>query len=247
MTTLILLGRYLEARAKRAPRRAIRRLLELGARDACVSCATARRCSFPSPSLRVGDLFVVRPGREDRDGRRRRRRRLGRRPVASDRRVGARRRLARLRGRGRDRERPRAARRARDEGRRRHRSRPDRAGSSRPRSPARPRCSASPTASRPSSFRWCWRSRWRPSQAWLARRRGRRRRVHGRGRSADHRLPLRARARDTGGADGRHRPGRPARRADPRPAGAGADAPRRHRRARQDGHDHGGQDGARRA
>ena len=52
--------------------------------------------------------------------------------------------------------------------------------------------------------------------AWLAHRPRRHRRVHRRGRGADHRLPVRARAGDADGAAGRHRPRRPARRAHPR-------------------------------
>jgi Cu+-exporting ATPase len=47
-TTLILLGRYLEARARRSSGAAIRSLLELGAKDA--------------EDLEVGDEFMVRPG-----------------------------------------------------------------------------------------------------------------------------------------------------------------------------------------
>ena len=65
-------------------------------------------------------------------------------------------------------------------------------------------------------------------------------RVHRRGRGADHRLPVRARAGDADGAHGRHRPRRAARHPHPRPRGARADAPHRHDRARQDRHRHRG-------
>ncbi len=61
VTTLILLGRYLEARAKRRSSRAIERLLELGARDARVVAGGEERL-VPVADLAVGDVFVVRPG-----------------------------------------------------------------------------------------------------------------------------------------------------------------------------------------
>ena len=80
--------------------------------------------------------------------------------------------------------------------------------------------------------RW---SRW-PAGCWPAARADRR--VHRRGRGADHRLPVRARAGHADRAAGRHRPRRPARHPDQGPRGAGVDPPRRHRRARQDRHRH---------
>ncbi|HXG77559.1 MAG TPA: heavy metal translocating P-type ATPase [Gaiellaceae bacterium] len=61
ITTLILLGRYLEARAKRRSSAAIRALLELGAKEACV-LRDGREVVVPVEELRPGDLFVVRPG-----------------------------------------------------------------------------------------------------------------------------------------------------------------------------------------
>ncbi len=61
ITTLILLGRYLEARARRRSSEAIRRLLELGAREALV-LRDGAEVAVPVEELRVGDLFVVRPG-----------------------------------------------------------------------------------------------------------------------------------------------------------------------------------------
>ena len=61
ITTLILLGRYLEARARRRSSAAIRALLELGAKEARV-LRDGTEVSVPIPELAVGDLFVVRPG-----------------------------------------------------------------------------------------------------------------------------------------------------------------------------------------
>lgn len=61
VTTLILLGRYLEARAKRRSGAALRALLELGARDAAV-IRDGAEVRIPVEQLAVGDRFVVRPG-----------------------------------------------------------------------------------------------------------------------------------------------------------------------------------------
>jgi Cu+-exporting ATPase len=61
ITTLILLGRYLEARAKRRSSAAIRALLQLGAKEARV-LRDGREVVVPVEELRPGDLFVVRPG-----------------------------------------------------------------------------------------------------------------------------------------------------------------------------------------
>jgi Cu+-exporting ATPase len=61
VTTLILLGRYLEARAKGRSSEAIRKLLELGAKEARV-LRDGFEVLVPIAELRVGDLFVVRPG-----------------------------------------------------------------------------------------------------------------------------------------------------------------------------------------
>ena len=60
-TTLVLLGRFLEARARRHSGAAIRALLELGAKEARVLRA-GREVLVPVDQLRVGDGFVVRPG-----------------------------------------------------------------------------------------------------------------------------------------------------------------------------------------
>jgi Cu+-exporting ATPase len=61
ITTLILLGRYLEARAKSRAGAAIRALVELGAKEARV-LRDGKEVAVPVERVRVGDLFVVRPG-----------------------------------------------------------------------------------------------------------------------------------------------------------------------------------------
>ncbi|MDA8291731.1 MAG: heavy metal translocating P-type ATPase [Actinomycetota bacterium] len=61
ITVLILLGRHLEARAKRRSGEAIRSLLELGAKDARV-LRDGDELLVPIGDLVVGDRFVVRPG-----------------------------------------------------------------------------------------------------------------------------------------------------------------------------------------
>ncbi|MGC8464220.1 MAG: heavy metal translocating P-type ATPase [Acidimicrobiales bacterium] len=61
ITALILLGRYLEARAKRRSSEAIRALLELGAKEAHV-LRDGTEVLVPADELVVGDRFVVRPG-----------------------------------------------------------------------------------------------------------------------------------------------------------------------------------------
>jgi Cu+-exporting ATPase len=60
-TTFILLGRYLEARAKGRSNAAIRRLLELGAKEARL-VRDGAEVLVPVSDLGVGDVFVVRPG-----------------------------------------------------------------------------------------------------------------------------------------------------------------------------------------
>jgi P-type Cu+ transporter len=61
VTTLVLAGRYLEARAKRDAGAALRQLLELGAKDvAVIRDGTEQRVGIDA--LGVGDRFVVRPG-----------------------------------------------------------------------------------------------------------------------------------------------------------------------------------------
>jgi Cu+-exporting ATPase len=60
-TTLILLGRFLEANARRRSGAAVRELLDLGAKDAHV-LRDGSEMLVPIEALRVGDRFVVRPG-----------------------------------------------------------------------------------------------------------------------------------------------------------------------------------------
>jgi Cu+-exporting ATPase len=62
VTVFLLLGRYLEARAKRSAGAALRALLELGARDVGVLDADGTERRVPVAQLRVGERFVVRPG-----------------------------------------------------------------------------------------------------------------------------------------------------------------------------------------
>jgi P-type Cu+ transporter len=61
ITTLVLLGRYLEARAKHRSGDAIRELLELGAKDARV-LRDGGEVAVAIEDVVVGDLVVVRPG-----------------------------------------------------------------------------------------------------------------------------------------------------------------------------------------
>jgi P-type Cu+ transporter len=61
ITTLILLGRFFEAHARRRSGAAIRALLELGAKEARV-LRDGREVIVPVDELAVGDRFVVRPG-----------------------------------------------------------------------------------------------------------------------------------------------------------------------------------------
>jgi P-type Cu+ transporter len=61
VTALILLGRHLEARAKRTAGAALRALLDLGAKQATV-LRGGQEQSVPADQLKLGDEFVVRPG-----------------------------------------------------------------------------------------------------------------------------------------------------------------------------------------
>ena len=237
VTVFILAGRYFEASAKRRAGAALTALLELGAKDVSVLDADGDERRVPVEQLAVGDRFIVRPGEKVATdgiveaGHQRRR------PIAAHRRVRARREAARRRGRRRLGERRRPPRRARHEGRRRHRAGPDRQ--------ARHRRAvgqgARPAPRRPSlGHLRADRDRPRDRHARLLdrRRRGPGLRLHRRRGRPDHRLPVRARARDPDRAAGRHRPRRPA-----RPAHQGPGDPRihphgRHHRARQDRHRH---------
>ncbi|MGI8780438.1 MAG: heavy metal translocating P-type ATPase [Solirubrobacteraceae bacterium] len=62
VTSLILAGRYFEARAKRRAGAALTALLELGAKDVAVLDADGAERRVPVDQLAVGDRFVVRPG-----------------------------------------------------------------------------------------------------------------------------------------------------------------------------------------
>ncbi|MFJ6723439.1 heavy metal translocating P-type ATPase [Streptomyces sp. NPDC091281] len=61
VTVFLLLGRYLEARAKRRAGAALRALMELGAKEVSV-LRDGRETRIPVDRLAVGDRFVVRPG-----------------------------------------------------------------------------------------------------------------------------------------------------------------------------------------
>jgi P-type Cu+ transporter len=61
VTTLVVLGRYLESRARGRSSEAIRKLLELGAKEARV-LRKGEEILVPVDQLQVGDVFVVRPG-----------------------------------------------------------------------------------------------------------------------------------------------------------------------------------------
>jgi len=63
ITTLIVLGRYLEARAKGRSGEAIRTLLEREPKEACILRGGQEQV-VPVDHLQVGDLFVVRPGEQ---------------------------------------------------------------------------------------------------------------------------------------------------------------------------------------
>ena len=65
VTVFLLLGRYIEQRSKRSAGRALRALLELGAKDVTVlrgGAGEAVQATIPIDDLMVGDRFVVRPG-----------------------------------------------------------------------------------------------------------------------------------------------------------------------------------------
>jgi Cu+-exporting ATPase len=61
VTTLVVLGRYVEARARGRSSAAIRKLLELGAKEAHL-LRHGEEFLVPVSELMVGDVFVVRPG-----------------------------------------------------------------------------------------------------------------------------------------------------------------------------------------
>jgi P-type Cu+ transporter len=61
VTTFVLTGRFFESRAKRRAGAALRALLELGAKEVSL-LVDGRERRVPVEQLRVGDVFVVRPG-----------------------------------------------------------------------------------------------------------------------------------------------------------------------------------------
>ena len=61
VTTFLLAGRWLESRSKRQAGAALRALMELGAKDVAV-LRDGAEVRVPVGDLKVGDLFVVRPG-----------------------------------------------------------------------------------------------------------------------------------------------------------------------------------------
>ena len=236
VTAFLLAGRYFEARAKRRAGAALRALLELGAKDVAVLDADGGERRVPVDELRGRRPVRRAARREDRHRRRRRRGHVGGRPVAAHRRDRA--------GRGRRRATRSPAR----------RSTPAAASSCGRRGSAptpRSRRSRGSSTEAQTGKAPVQRLADRVSAVfvpvvialavatlgcWLGARRRRRRRVHRRGRGADHRLPVRARPRHADRAAGRHRPRRAARHPDQGPRGARVDAPRRHGRARQDRH-----------
>src|SRR5207302_10000635 len=61
IVAFLLLGRFIEARVKGSASGALRALLELGAKEACLVQGTVERM-VPVESVRVGDVLRVRPG-----------------------------------------------------------------------------------------------------------------------------------------------------------------------------------------
>jgi P-type Cu+ transporter len=62
VTTFLLAGRFFEARARRSAGAAMRELASTGAREVCVLAADGSERRVPVAELRVGDMFIVRPG-----------------------------------------------------------------------------------------------------------------------------------------------------------------------------------------
>ena len=62
VTTLILAGRFFEARAKRSAGAALKALLELGVKDVAILDESGEERRVAVEQLQVGDRFVVRPG-----------------------------------------------------------------------------------------------------------------------------------------------------------------------------------------
>ena len=198
--------------------------------------ALRRRTGAPHSHRRASRRRSLRrpPGREDRHRRDRRGRPLRGRSGAADRGVDASREApGRRRGRRCD-QRRRAHRRAGDEGRRRHCPGADRS----PRECRAGRQGTHPASGR-SHFGDLRADRAGPlrrhARVLAARRRGRRRGIHGGGGRPDHRLPVCARPRHAHRVARRHGPRSAARHPDQGAGGAGIDPSGRHDRARQDG------------
>ena len=232
--TLVMLGKYLEARARRGARRALAALGRLqpargrtGDRRRHADGAGRRRCS-PATSFWCG------PARASRRWRRSQRQFVGRRIAGHRRKPAGRARRGRHRA---DRHHQRRG------GARSHGDRVGAGHAARPHGAAgrgsADRRRADPAPRRPHlgdlrAGHPCGRGRDLPGLVAGARRsRGRACRDD---RRAGHRLPLRARPRDADRAGGRHRLGRARRHPDPRHRDAGTRRQHRDRRLRQDRH-----------
>ena len=244
VTTLILLGRWLEARARRRSGAALRALLELGAKEARV-LRDGTEVAIAPEELAVGDLFVVRPGEKlatdgvvvegrsavDQSM-------LTGEPVPVD--VGPGDEVAGATVNASGRLVVRATRVGSDTAL---------AQIARLVADAQAGQGTHPAAGRPRLGRL--RADRDRALAGDARglappRRQRHGGLHRRGRRPHHRVPVRAGPRDADGADGRHRPRRAARDRHQGPRGARGDEARLHHRPRQDRHRDRGAHGARR-
>ena len=236
VTTFILAGRYLEARAKRRSGAALRALMSLGAKDVAI-LRGGQEVRIPIDTLAVGDIFVVRPGEKVAtdgvitegssavDAAM-----LTGEPVpvevgAGDRVVGGTvnvggRLLVRATRVGADTQLAQMARMVQDaqNGKAHVQRLADRISAV-----FVPIVIALAVAT---------------LGFWAGRRRRSGRRLHRRGRGADHRLPVRPRPGHADGVDGRYRTGGSTRHPDQRPGGPGIDPSGRHHRAGQDRHRH---------
>ena len=236
VTTFILAGRYLEARAKRRSGAALRALMSLGAKDVAI-LRGGQEVRIPIDTLAVGDIFVVRPGEKvATDGMITEgssavdAAMLTGEPVpvevgAGDRVVGGTvnvggRLLVRAARVGADTQLAQMARMVQDaqNGKAQVQRLADRISAV-----FVPIVIALAVAT---------------LGFWAGRRRRSGRRLHRRGRGADHRLPVRPRPGHADGVDGRYRTGGSTRHPDQRPGGPGIDPSGRHHCAGQDRHRH---------